>query len=237
MKRKHDSPVHEETITELDMLVTSEEPQIVESMQNEILLTTDTPKPSKKPKIDEPIKKTKESETMKELKEAEPEMEPKEAEPEKAEPKEPKKVESKKPEPKQATKKVEPEKPEPKEELKKNEPKKESKKVESKTPEPKPEPKKVEPKKEPKKTTSKNPMGNKKNTNSKTKTKKVDETFYEVDELLDYKKEKGVEKLLVKWKGNYDDTWEPVSSLNSELMEDVEELRQKYAKQLKAKKK
>lgn len=66
----------------------------------------------------------------------------------------------------------------------------------------------------------------------KTKTKATPH-FYEVDYLVDIKKEKdGTEKVKVHWKGysSDDDSWEPVSNLNEALIEDVDALRKDKAK-------
>lgn len=67
----------------------------------------------------------------------------------------------------------------------------------------------------------------------------VEPGFYEVDYLRDYRKKKnGREEVLVHWKGfsSENDTWEPVTNLNSELKTDVELLRKKCAIKPKAKK-
>lgn len=63
--------------------------------------------------------------------------------------------------------------------------------------------------------------------------------FFEVHHLVDYKKQKGKEMVLVNWKGytSEDDTWEPVSNLNAALHDDVEALkRRKLAKSSSSKK-
>lgn len=73
-----------------------------------------------------------------------------------------------------------------------------------------------------------------------TKKPKTDDTYYEVDQLLDYKKERnGKELFLVRWKGytSASDTWEPVSMLNEYLEEDANMLREKWARKINTKKK
>lgn len=58
------------------------------------------------------------------------------------------------------------------------------------------------------------------------------EHIYEVDRLLDYKKYgNGQEKVLVRWKGfsSKHNTWEPVSNLSANLLNNLNVLRQKNA--------
>ncbi|XP_055302363.1 uncharacterized protein LOC129568463 [Sitodiplosis mosellana] len=74
----------------------------------------------------------------------------------------------------------------------------------------------------------------------KTDKSKKDDVYYEVDHLVDYRKDrKGNEEVRVRWKGysTADDTWEPVSCLNANLKDDVTELRKMWANKTKAKKK
>lgn len=80
---------------------------------------------------------------------------------------------------------------------------------------------------------------NKKLPKTTTKKQKVDEeTFYEVNKLVDYKMKKdGTETVRIRWKGYKpkDDTWEPVSFLSEDLKKDVKPFREKWARKTNAK--
>lgn len=57
--------------------------------------------------------------------------------------------------------------------------------------------------------------------------------FFEVEYLIDYKRQKnGKELVLVHWKGysSQSDSWEPISNLNDALVEDLNALRSKRTK-------
>lgn len=51
-----------------------------------------------------------------------------------------------------------------------------------------------------------------------------------MDDLIDFKIEKGKEWVLVQWKGytSEHNSWEPVTNMNEQLQDDVTELRGKY---------
>lgn len=78
------------------------------------------------------------------------------------------------------------------------------------------------------------------NKEPKISTKKPDETdveFYDVEAILDYKRQKnGIEMVLIRWKGysSADDSWEPVDSLNDALIDDVNKLRDKWTRKASA---
>ncbi|XP_055300145.1 uncharacterized protein LOC129567354 [Sitodiplosis mosellana] len=58
------------------------------------------------------------------------------------------------------------------------------------------------------------------------KKPKMEDAFYDVDEILDYTKQSdGIEMVLIRWKGysSADDSWEPLSSLNETLKREVKE--------------
>lgn len=59
------------------------------------------------------------------------------------------------------------------------------------------------------------------------KKPKTNEVFYEVDEIVDYENYNGIELVRIRWTGysSADDTWEPLSSLNDVLRQDVIQLR------------
>lgn len=83
-------------------------------------------------------------------------------------------------------------------------------------------------------------MTSKKTTEKPTKKPKMDDTYYEVEKLVDYKKDKnGKEFFLVRWEGytSASDTWEPGSMLNEHLEEDKNMLRKKWERKTKTKKK
>lgn len=70
------------------------------------------------------------------------------------------------------------------------------------------------------------PKNDNKQPRQTSKIPKYSDDFYEVEDILDYKKHSnGVEKVLIRWKGytSDDDTWEPLSSLNKVLKLEVKE--------------
>lgn len=80
------------------------------------------------------------------------------------------------------------------------------------------------------------PRFKRKQTNTKAKKekkqKKAEPVFYEVENLLDYKKDKkGKEMVLVHWKGYppESDSWEPIDNLNNALADDLDILRKNWS--------
>lgn len=81
--------------------------------------------------------------------------------------------------------------------------------------------------------------GNKEPKISNKKPDETDDELYDVEEILDYKRQKnGTEMVLIRWKGysSGDDSWEPIDSLNDALDDDVNKLREKWARKASANK-
>jgi Chromo (CHRromatin Organisation MOdifier) domain len=62
-------------------------------------------------------------------------------------------------------------------------------------------------------------------------TKKVDAKlngFWEIERIVDVRKSGSSYEYLVKWKGDYENTWEPQKNLNSSALQEAKELRQEH---------
>lgn len=80
-------------------------------------------------------------------------------------------------------------------------------------------------------TTLKPPTPKKRNKSPKAPNKiSKSEDFYDVDDILAYQMKNGIEMVLIRWTGYSSewDSWEPLSSLNDTLKDEVNELREKW---------